>query len=389
MTDGSQPTDLLKRPLGTLRISVTDRCNLRCQYCLPAELFGPDFAFLPRQEILSYEEISRLASVFIGLGVRRIRITGGEPLLRKDLPVLISQLRQLNPELDLSLTTNGGRLGDLAASLKEAGLDRINVSMDAVDPDIASRLASCQVDPERTWRNVLFARDLGLSPKVNTVLKRSVNRDQVLPMAGRCREAGIPLRFIEYMDVGRSNDWNTEEVVTGPEVLEELAAVWPVEPVSGQSLRETARLFRYRDGLSEVGFINSVSEPFCRGCDRARISADGMLYTCLFAEKGVSLKEMLREQQLDEPALRERIARLWRAPCGPLLGGAHTGIRRTSRHSPGNVDHRGLSDDPPPAACIPSGSPSCMPWPALEGAVPTSPFWPSAGCRSPPFRFWP
>jgi cyclic pyranopterin phosphate synthase len=311
MSGDSQPTDRLNRPLGTLRISVTDRCNLRCQYCLPAELFGPDFAFLPRQEILSYEEISRLAAVFVGLGVRRIRITGGEPLIRKDLPVLISQLRRLHPGLDLSLTTNGGRLGDLARELKKAGLDRINVSMDAVDPEIASRMAGRSVDPARTWRNVLLARELGLSPKVNTVLKRSVNRDQIVPMAQQCREAGIPLRFIEYMDVGRSNEWNTEEVVTGREVMEELAGSWPLEPALEQPARETARRFRYRDGRGEVGFINSISEPFCRGCDRARISADGMLYTCLFAETGVSLKAMLRVERLDEPTLRDRIARLW------------------------------------------------------------------------------
>jgi cyclic pyranopterin phosphate synthase len=311
MTSGPQPTDRLNRPLGTLRISVTDRCNLRCQYCLPAELFGPDFAFLPKSEILSYEEITRLCSVFVDLGVRRIRITGGEPLLRRDLPVLISQLRRLHPELDLSLTTNGGRLGKLAGALKEAGLNRVNVSMDAIDAEVASRMADRPVDPDDTWRNVLLARDIGLSPKINTVLKQSVNRDQVVPLASRCREAGIPLRFIEYMDVGRSNGWNMEEVVTGREVFEQLSAIWPLERAGGQSTHETARRFRYRDGCGEVGFINSISEPFCRGCDRARISAEGMLYTCLFADKGVSLKEMLREQRLDEAALRERIARLW------------------------------------------------------------------------------
>lgn len=311
MTSSDYPVDSLGRPLGTLRISVTDRCNLRCQYCLPKEIFGPDFAFLPKQEILSYEEITRLSSIFVDLGVRRIRITGGEPLLRKDLPVLISQLRGLHPDLDLSLTTNGGRLGELASRLKEAGLSRVNVSMDAVDPDIAGRLADRPVDPLRTWQNVLVAKSHGLSPKINTVLKRSVNRDQVLPLARLCREVGIPLRFIEYMDVGRSNDWNLEEVVTGREVLEELASEWPLDPVDGQSSRDTARRFRYRDGAGETGFINSISEPFCRGCDRARISAEGTLYTCLFADTGISLKEMLRKQQLDDAALGERIARLW------------------------------------------------------------------------------
>lgn len=311
MTASSQPVDRLQRRLGTLRISVTDRCNLRCQYCLPAELFGPDFAFLPRTEILSYEEITRACAAFLDLGVRRVRITGGEPLLRRDLPVLVSQLRELNPELELSLTTNGGKLGELAAPLKEAGLDRVNVSMDAVDPEVACIMADRKVDPEQTWGNILHARDLGLSPKVNTVLKRTANRDQIIPLAQRCRKAGITLRFIEYMDVGQSNGWNLEEVVTGREVLQELAAVWPLEPVANQPFRETARRYVYKDGAGEVGFINSISEPFCRGCDRARISADGTLYTCLFASAGVSLKDWLREECLDQDDLRRRITRLW------------------------------------------------------------------------------
>jgi cyclic pyranopterin phosphate synthase len=311
MTLKPQPVDRLQRPLGTLRVSVTDRCNLRCQYCLPAELFGPDFAFLPKKEILSYEEITVLCASFVDLGVRRIRITGGEPLLRKDLPVLISQLRNLHPDLELSLTTNAGRLKELATPLKEAGLHRVNVSMDAVDPQVASAMADRSVDPERTWASVLHARDLGLSPKINTVLKRSVNRDQVLPLAERCRGAGIPLRFIEYMDVGQSNGWNLEEVVTGREVRDKIDSMWPLEPATDQAFQETARRFRYRDGFGEVGFINSISEPFCCGCDRARISAEGMFYTCLFADKGVSLKQWLREDSLGPDDLRERIAGIW------------------------------------------------------------------------------
>lgn len=311
MNSTPAPSDRLGRPLGSLRISVTDRCNLRCQYCLPAELFGPDFRFLPRQEILSFEEITRLAGAFLDLGVRRIRITGGEPLLRRDLPVLVRQLRDRDPCLDLAMTTNGGRLGTCAEALAAAGLNRVNVSLDALDPEVAARMAGRPVDPEAVWSNLLKAAQCGLLVKVNTVLKRGVNEDQVLPLATRCRRAGFTLRFIEYMDVGQSNGWNREAVVTGAEILQLLRRHWDLEPAADRTAEETARRFRYTGSGSEVGFINSISEPFCRGCDRARISAEGLLYTCLFAQDGISVKDWIRTEKLDDATLTSRLTALW------------------------------------------------------------------------------
>lgn len=303
--------DRFDRPLEVLRISVTDRCNLRCQYCMPAELFGPGFRFLPRSEVLSFEEIRLLAGIFAGMGVRRFRITGGEPLLRRDIQVLVSQLRSISPEIDIALTTNGSRLRPLVAELSKAGLNRVNVSMDAVDPAVASRLAGREVDPGATWAAVLAARDAGLVTKVNAVIKRGLNEDQILPLAARCREAGIPLRFIEYMDVGTANDWAADKVVTGRAIHDLLHARWPLQPAPDPQPGETARRFLYRDNGSQVGFINSVSEPFCRGCNRARISAEGMLYTCLFSSTGTSLKAWLRDENLSPEAIAARLHALW------------------------------------------------------------------------------
>ena len=308
---GRDPVDRLGRPLQALRISVTDRCNLRCQYCMPGEIFGRDFAFLPREEILSFEELARVASAFAGLGVRQIRVTGGEPLLRKDIDVFIRLLRSIGGGMDLALTTNGTALGRLAVPLKQAGLDRVNVSIDALDAAVASTMAGRPVEPERVWDNLLLARETGLEVKVNCVIKRSLNMDEIMPLARRCRDSGITLRFIEFMDVGNTNDWRQEEVVTGREIMEKLSARWGLVAAEGQSPNETARRFRYTDGAGEVGFINSISEPFCRGCNRARLSADGTLYTCLFAGAGHSVKRWLRKEQLDQAALGERIAACW------------------------------------------------------------------------------
>ncbi|MEX0324954.1 MAG: GTP 3',8-cyclase MoaA [Puniceicoccaceae bacterium] len=305
------PVDTLGRALQSLRISVTDRCNLRCQYCMPAEIYGKDFAFLPRSEILAFEELQTVAAAFVNLGVRQIRVTGGEPLLRKDIAVLIGQLRELGPEIDLSLTTNGTRLGQLAAPLQEAGLDRINVSLDSLDPQTASSLAGRPVEPERVWQNLLLARETGLSMKVNCVIKRGLNEEAAIPLAERCRNEGIPLRFIEFMDVGITNEWQKRDVVTGREILDQLSDKWPLLPVSDQSITETARRYRYKDGAGEVGFINSISEPFCRGCNRARISADGTLYTCLFASTGWPVKRWIREDALAGKDLVNRIAACW------------------------------------------------------------------------------
>ena len=308
---GVQPKDKLGRSLRSLRISVTDRCNLRCQYCMPAEIFGRDFKFLPRSGILSFEEITQLMEVFVSLGVGRVRITGGEPLLRRDLPVLVKQLRDLDPALDMAMTTNGTALGKMALPLFEAGLKRVNVSLDALDSKVASIMAGQSVDTERIWANILHARETGLGIKVNCVLKRGVNEHQAIPLAERCREHGITLRFIEFMDVGQTNNWKSMEVVTGQEVINLLSTRWPVVPAKTQAHWETARRYTYEDGAAEVGFINSISEPFCRGCDRARISAEGTLYTCLFAEQGVSLRDLIRTEQLSGDELRQRLTALW------------------------------------------------------------------------------
>ncbi len=305
------PTDQLGRPLGSLRVSVTDRCNLRCSYCLPAELFDAAFRFLPRDEILSYEEITDIAAAFVDLGVRSIRITGGEPLLRKDLPVLVANLRGLEPSLDLALTTNGLALGSLATALHAAGLDRVNVSLDALDPDMASAVAGRPVDPQVIWDNILAARACGLRVKVNTVLQQGVNDTAALPIAARCRAEGITLRFIEYMDVGQSNEWQQQGVVAGARVRDQIDARWPLEPVPDPAAADTARRYRYRDGAGEIGLINAITEPFCGGCDRARLSAAGTLYTCLFASEGVSVKDWLRVEHIDRVELRQRLGRLW------------------------------------------------------------------------------
>jgi len=278
---------------------------------MPAELFGPDFRFLPRSEVLSFEEIRDLARIFAALGVRRFRITGGEPLLRRELDVLVSQLRGIDKCIDLSITTNGTRLEGMAQVLKNAGLDRVNVSMDAVERESAINLAGREVDPEATWRAVLAARDAGLATKVNMVVKRGLNEDQVVPLALRCRQEGIPLRFIEYMDVGTTNAWSRNDVVTGASVRELLASRWPLRPAREHVPGETARRYLYDDGAGEVGFINSVSQPFCSGCNRARISAEGMLYTCLFSANGVSLKKWIREEKLDAQEIADRLRRVW------------------------------------------------------------------------------
>lgn len=303
--------DTFGRPLQTLRVSVTDRCNLRCNYCMPAEIFGPDFKFLPKSDVLSYEEIRLLVQAFMQIGVRRVRLTGGEPLLRRDLPNLVELLADLEPKLDLSLTTNGVRLKQFLEPLKFAGLQRLNISLDAVDPTIASQMAGRAVDPQRILATARLASEMGFIVKINTVLRPGINEYEAIPLAIECREAGIQLRFIEYMDVGESNGWSRDHVITGSAVLKELSELSPLDPVTNGSPHETARRFTYADNGLEVGFINSISEPFCGGCDRARLSASGHLHTCLFAEQGICIKNWIREEKLSVNAIAERLARHW------------------------------------------------------------------------------
>jgi cyclic pyranopterin phosphate synthase len=299
------PTDTLGRALRDLRISVTDRCNFRCTYCMPREVFGRDYAFLPRDEILTFEEITRLARVFVALGVEKLRITGGEPLVRRDLPNLIAMLADIRrPDggrVDLTLTTNGSALRALAQPLVTAGLQRVTVSLDSLDDAVFGAMNGIDFPVARVLDGIDAAIEAGLAPvKVNMVVRRGVNEASVLPMATWARDAGVILRFIEYMDVGHSNGWRLDEVVPAADLIATIAAVWPIEPAEPSYRGEVAGRWRYQDGSGEFGVISSVTQPFCRDCTRARISAEGKLYTCLFAVDGRDLRALLRSGADDE-----------------------------------------------------------------------------------------
>ena len=292
--------DPLGRPLHDLRISVTDRCNFRCTYCMPKELFGPDFAFLPRSEVLSFEEIERVARAFVALGVEKLRITGGEPLVRRDLPVLVSMLAALRRpdggELDLTLTTNGSALRKMAPALRDAGLQRVTVSLDSLDDKVFSAMNGVDFPVAKVLDGIGAAQEAGLGPvKINMVVRRGVNEGIVLPMARWARDAGVILRFIEYMDVGHTNGWRLDEVVPADELIAAIDAELPLEALPALYRGEVANRWRYRDGSGEVGVIASVSQPFCGDCTRARISAEGKLYTCLFSAVGHDLRAIVRD----------------------------------------------------------------------------------------------
>jgi cyclic pyranopterin phosphate synthase len=309
------PTDTLGRALRDLRISVTDRCNFRCTYCMPAEIFGKDYAFLPRDQVLSFEEIERLARVFVSLGVEKLRITGGEPLVRRDLPDLIAMLSALRRpdggEIDLTLTTNGSALRALARPLAAAGLQRVTVSLDSLDDAVFGAMNGIDFPVERVLDGVDAAIEAGLAPiKVNMVVRRGINESSILPMATWARETGVILRFIEYMDVGHSNGWRLDEVVPASEIVDAIAAVWPVEAAEASYRGEVAGRWRYADGGGEFGVISSVTQPFCRDCTRARISAEGKLYTCLFAVDGHDLRALVRSEASDAD-LTDAIETIW------------------------------------------------------------------------------
>jgi cyclic pyranopterin phosphate synthase len=312
-----QPLDRLARPLHDLRISVTDRCNFRCTYCMPKEVYGRDYAFLPRDEILSFEEIERAAGAFVQLGVEKLRITGGEPLVRRDLPGLIDRLSALRTpdgrSLDLTLTTNGAALRALARPLADAGLGRVTVSLDSLDEEIFGAMNGVDFPVERVIEGIEAALEAGLAPlKVNMVVRRGVNETSVVPMAAWARDHGVTLRFIEYMDVGHSNAWRLEEVVPATELIGAVTSNWPAEPAEPGYRGEVAGRWRYLDGRGEFGIIASVTRPFCRDCTRARLSADGRLYTCLFAVEGRDLRAVLRDGSTDA-ALLAFLADTWRA----------------------------------------------------------------------------
>ena len=304
-------TDAFQRPLRDLRISVTDRCNFRCTYCMPREIFGPGYQFLDRAEILSYEEITRLARIFIAHGVEKIRLTGGEPLVRKDLDSLIAQLRATPGLRDLTLTTNGSLLRNQARKLKAAGLERITVSLDSLDDAVFQSMNDSGVPASVVLDGIEAAREAGLDPiKVNAVVKRGTNDHTIVDLARHFKGSGVIVRFIEFMDVGATNGWQLEHVVTGREIAERVNAELPIEPVGANYRGEVARRWRYLDGEGEIGIITSISEPFCGDCTRARLSPEGELYTCLFGVRGHDFRALLRSGATDGE-LSEFLASVW------------------------------------------------------------------------------
>jgi cyclic pyranopterin phosphate synthase len=302
--------DRLGRQLRDLRISVTDRCNFRCVYCMPKEVFGRDYDFLPRAALLTFEEIERLARVFVDHGVEKIRLTGGEPLVRRDVELLVEGLASL-PGLDLTLTTNGSLLPEKAQALRAAGLDRVTVSLDSLDDDVFRAMNDVDFPVARVLEGIDAAAAAGFRPvKVNMVVRRGLNEDSVLPMARYFKGRGHVLRFIEYMDVGHSNGWRLDDVVPAAELVAAIDAEFPLEPEPPNYPGEVANRWRYRDGTGEVGVIASVTQPFCGACTRARLSADGSLYTCLFATRGHDLRALLRGGASDDE-LHAAIGQIW------------------------------------------------------------------------------
>lgn len=301
--------DSLNRPLRDLRISVTDRCNFRCVYCMPKEVFGSDYPYLKREQILTFEEITRLSKIFVKHGVKKIRLTGGEPLVRKGVPNLIQMLASI-PDLDLTLTTNGSLLVQQGQALKDAGLTRITVSLDSLDDDIFKAMNDVDYPVAKVIEGMDYAHSIGLPVKVNMVVKRGVNEQSILPMAKFFRERNYILRFIEYMDVGHSNGWRMDDVVSAKEIVGLINAEMPLEPANPNYRGEVAERWKYKDGSGEIGVVASVTQAFCRDCNRARLSAEGKLYTCLFAIKGHDFRDLIRNGASDDE-ISEKISQVW------------------------------------------------------------------------------
>jgi len=308
------PTNLLdtfQRPLTDLRISVTDRCNFRCQYCMPKDIFGADHSFLVHDELLTFEEITRFVNGIAPLGLRKVRLTGGEPLVRKDLEELIGLLRSAHPELEIALTTNGSLLPQKAKKLKEAGLDRVTISLDSLDDGIFKAMNDVRFPVAKVLDAITAAEENDLRPiKINMVVKRGVNGESILPMAEYFRERGHTLRFIEYMDVGSTNGWNMADVVPAREILDMIFGIYPLEPVKADPPSEVAKRWKYRDGRGEIGLIASVTDPFCGDCTRLRLSAAGELFTCLFSNQGHDIKSLIRGNASDQDLI-DFVASLW------------------------------------------------------------------------------
>ena len=303
--------DTFGRPMRDLRISVTDRCNFRCPYCMPAEIFGEAYEFLPREEILTFEEISRLVRLFAGFGVTKARITGGEPLLRTELPRLIGMIAGIDGIEDVTLTTNGYLLAQQAEELKAAGLQRITVSLDSVDDEVFKLMNGRGFGSRRVLHAIQRAAEAGLLPvKINAVVQRGVNDHTVVDLARHFKGSGHIVRFIEYMDVGNRNGWKLDQVVSADEIIARIDAEMPLEPLESNYSGEVAERYRYRDGEGEIGIIASVTRPFCGACTRLRLSTDGQIFTCLFANKGTSLRDPMRAGATDDE-LRDLITNIW------------------------------------------------------------------------------
>lgn len=302
--------DKLNRPLRDLRISVIDRCNFRCQYCMPADQFGDDFEFLPKSALLSYEEIERLAKIFVSLGVEKIRLTGGEPLLRRDIPILVQKLSVISDLKDIALTTNGVLLPKLADRLKEAGLKRVNVSLDTLNDELFGKINGRGVSTIPVLDGIEAAKNAGLGVKINMVVKKGLNDSEIIPMADFCKNNGLELRFIEYMDVGSSNGWKMNDVITKKQIYEMLKEHYQIEALDPAYFGEVAKLYNYKDTRVNVGFISSVSESFCSSCTRSRLSANGQIFTCLFNGNGHDIRNFMRNGASDTE-LRERITTIW------------------------------------------------------------------------------
>ena len=303
--------DKFNRKLQDLRISVTDRCNFRCRYCMPEELYGEAFEFLKKDQVLSFEEIIRLSKIFVNLGVNKIRITGGEPLVRKNVSHLIKSLSEIDENLDIAMTTNGYLLSKYASELHDAGLKRLTVSLDSLHNEIFKKMSGKNFDVENVLSGIKKAKSEGFENiKINTVVRKDVNENSIMDLVDYCRSEGHILRFIEYMDVGTLNSWNRENVVSSNEIKELISEKYNLKSISKNYSSETSDRYTFLDGSGEIGFISSISNPFCSNCTRARITADGKLVTCLFSNKGMNLKALLRSRKSDEEILFE-ISNLW------------------------------------------------------------------------------
>jgi GTP 3',8-cyclase len=318
--------DKLQRPMRDLRISVTDRCNFRCRYCMPEEIFGPDYSFLSSDNVLSFDEIERLATIFASLGVEKLRITGGEPLLRKNLPDLIKRLNQIDGVEDIGLTTNGSLLKKFSSDLSKAGLSRVTVSLDSLDEERFTSMNGNRGKVKAVLEGIEAAAEAGMNVKINMVAQKGKNDQDILSMAQYFKEKKHILRFIEYMDVGNSNGWRLDEVLSKQEILSKIEEVSPLEPIEANYPGEVATRYRYQDSDQEIGVISSVTESFCSTCSRARISAEGKLYTCLFATSGFDLRELLRSGQSDQ-SIADAIVEVW--------------SNRLDRYSDERVSHTG------------------------------------------------